>query len=57
MRNLTLSIILALVGIASIIWAVSYPLSGLAWFPGFLVAITCFIKIYDINRSELGGGK
>lgn len=57
MRNLTLSIILALIGTASIIWAVSYSLSGLAWFPGFLVAVTCFIKIYDINRSELGGGK
>jgi len=46
------SIVLGLVGLVAIIWGLSYGVSGLAWFPGFLVAVTAAIKIYDLNRKE-----
>lgn len=46
------SIILALVAVVALVWALSYGVKGLAWFPGFLVAVTAAIKIYDLNRKE-----
>lgn len=46
------TIVLAVVAVAALVWALSYGVKGLAWFPGFLVAVTAAIKIYDINRKE-----
>lgn len=46
------SIILGLIGLVALGWGISYGVSGLAWFPGFLVAVTAAIKIYDLNRKE-----
>lgn len=52
MDKIAKTIILAAGSIAALIWACSYGFSGLAWFPGFLVAVTAAIKIYDLNRKE-----
>ena len=43
------TILLAVMAVAALAWALSYPLSGLAWFPGFMVAVYCGIKIMDVN--------
>lgn len=49
MKKFFKSIILAVIAIAAIVWACSYGFSGLAWFPGFFVAVICGIKILDVN--------
>lgn len=49
MKKFFKSIILAVIAIAAIVWALSYGFSGLAWFPGFFVAVLCGIKIMDVN--------
>ena len=43
------TILLAVVAVAALAWALSYPLSGLAWLPGFMVAVFCGIKLMDVN--------
>jgi len=40
--------ILAVLGLAAIVWALSNT-RGLAWFPGFILAVFFFIKILDVN--------
>lgn len=52
MKKIVISIILSIVAIAAIVWACSFRISGLAWFPGFIVAVCCAIKVYDINKKE-----
>jgi hypothetical protein len=49
MKKIISTLLLAVVAIAALVWALSYPLSGLAWFPGFLVAVFCGIRIMDVN--------
>ena len=49
MKKFFKSLILAVIGIAAIVWALSYDISGLAWFPGFCVAVFCGIKNMDVN--------
>ena len=44
-----ITILLSVVAIAAIAWACSYKFSGLAWFPGFFVAVLCGVKIMDVN--------
>lgn len=44
------TVILAVIAIAAIVWACSYKISGLAWFPGFFVAVFCGIKILDVHQ-------
>ena len=50
MKKVILTLAFAAVGLAAIIWACTYKFSGLAWFPGFFVALCCFIKCLDINK-------
>jgi len=50
MKKIFTTILLAIVAIAAIIWACSYSVSGLAWFPGFFVAVCCGIGIMDVNN-------
>lgn len=50
MRQIITTILLAIVAIAAIIWACSFKVSGLAWFPGFFVAVCCGIGIMDVNN-------
>ena len=49
MKRVFKTILLAIVAIAAIIWACSFKGSGLAWFPGFFVAVCCGIGIMDIH--------
>ena len=49
MEKLVTTVILAIVAIAAIIWACSYSVSGLAWFPGAFVAVCCGIWIMDVH--------
>ena len=49
MKKFFKSLILAVIGIAALVWALSYGISGLAWFPGFCVSVFCGIKIMDVN--------
>lgn len=56
-RNIIKSIILGLVGFGALIWGISYGVSGLAWFPGFFVAVFCFIKILDVNNVGKEAGR
>ena len=50
MKKVIITIILSIVAIAAIIWACSYSVSGLAWFPGFFVSVCCGIGIMDVNN-------
>ena len=50
MNKIVATFILAVIAIAAIVWAVSYGFSGLAWFPGFFVAVLCGIGIMDVNN-------
>ncbi len=50
MKKIVYTSILAIIAIAAIVWACSFKFSGLAWFPGFFVAVFCGIKILDINE-------
>lgn len=50
MKRVFKTILLAIVAIAAIIWACSFKVSGLAWFPGFFVAVCCGIGIMDVNN-------
>lgn len=50
MKKIVYTSILAIIAIAAIAWACSFKFSGLAWFPGFFVAIFCGIQILDINQ-------
>ena len=43
--------ILSLIAVAGLVWAVSQPLSGLAWFPGFLVTLTAALGIVKVNAK------
>ena len=52
MKKIVSTIILSIAAISAIVWACSYSFSGLAWFPGFIAATFCAIRIYDINRKE-----
>ena len=49
MERLFKTILMAVIAIAALVWACSYKFSGLAWFPGFMVAVWAGIKIMDIN--------
>ena len=51
------TIILGILGLAALVWGLSYGMSGLAWFPGFFVAILFFIKILDVNNVGKEAGK
>jgi len=48
-KKIVSTIILAIISIAALVWALSYGTSGLAWFPGFLIAVFSAIKILDIH--------
>ena len=50
MKHPAITLFLAIVAIAAIVWACSYPFSGLAWFPGAIVAIFCGIKIMEVEE-------
>ena len=50
MKRIVYTSILAVIAIAAIIWACSFKFSGLAWFPGFMVAVFCGIKIFEVNE-------
>lgn len=52
MERIVKTLILAVIAICALVWGISYGFSGLAWFPGFMVAVTAGIKIYDLNRKE-----
>lgn len=52
MKKITVTIFLAIMAIAALVWACSYKISGLAWFPGFVVALFCGIAIFDIWKAE-----
>ena len=49
MKKVVITVILAAIAIAALVWACSFKISGLAWFPGFFVAVICGIKILDVN--------
>ena len=51
-QNILKSLVLGLIGLAALIWGLSYGVSGLAWFPGAFMATICFIKILDVNKVE-----
>ena len=50
MKRVFKTIILAIVAIAALVYACSFKVSGLAWFPGFFVAVCCGIGIMDVNN-------
>lgn len=52
MKKTVYTIILAVVAIAALCWACSFKIDGLAWFPGFMVAVFCGIKILDIWEAK-----
>ena len=46
------TIFLAIIAIAGLVWACSYRIDGLAWFPGFLISVTAAIGAYDSTRKD-----
>ena len=51
------TIILSILGLTALVLGLSYGMSGLAWFPGFFVAVIFFIKILDVNNVGKEAGK
>lgn len=49
MKKIVQTIILAIIAIAALVWALSFKASGLAWFPGFCIAVFSAMKILDIH--------
>jgi hypothetical protein len=56
-QSIIKSIILGIIGLVALGWGISYGVSGLAWFPGFFVAVVCFIKILDVNNVGKEAGR
>ena len=52
MDKIVTTIILAVIGIAALVWACTSGFSGLAWFPGFFVAVFCGIMILDVHEVD-----
>ena len=52
MRKIVITIILAIVAIAAIVYACSAKSYSLAWFPAFYVAIFCSIKIHELHHRQ-----
>ena len=52
MKKTVKTILLAVVAIASLCWACSFKIDGLAWFPGFMVAVFCGIKLYELHEVD-----
>lgn len=50
MKKIIITIILAALAIAALIWGFSYGVNGIAWLPGFLVAVFCLIKIFEVHE-------
>lgn len=50
MKKVVITVILAAIAIAALVWACSFKISGLAWFPGFFVAVFCGIKIFEVHK-------
>ena len=50
MKKIFTTIILAIAAIAALVYACSFKVSGLAWFPGFFAAVCCGIGILDANN-------
>ena len=50
MKKIIITIILAVLAIAALIWGLSYGVNGIAWLPGFLVAVFLVIEIFEINQ-------
>lgn len=50
MKKIVITIVLAVVAIAALVWACSFKTGGIAWFPGFFIAVFCGIKILDVNQ-------
>lgn len=46
------TIFLSIVAIAALVWACSYRIDGLAWFPGFVVAVFAAIGAYDSTQKK-----
>lgn len=49
MKKIVSTIILAIIAIAALVWALSFKASGLAWCPGFCIAVFCTMKILDVH--------
>lgn len=50
MKKVVITVILAAIAIAALVWACSFKISGLAWFPGFFVAVFCLVKILEVHK-------
>ena len=50
MEKIILTIILAALAIAALIWGFSYGVNGIAWLPGFLVAGFLVIENFEVNQ-------
>jgi len=50
MKKTCHSVVLAIAAIACLVWAISYGFSGLAWLPGFLMAVFFLMRICDVNN-------
>ena len=50
MKRIILTIILAVCAIAALVKGFSFGVNGIAWLPGFLVAVFCLIKILEVNK-------
>ena len=52
MKKSIITIILALVVIAALVWACSLKTNGIAWFGGFFIAVVCGIKLYEVHDID-----
>lgn len=52
MKKTIITIILAIVAAVAIVWASSIDVLGLAWIPGYLIALICIFGILEIHDSS-----
>ena len=49
MKKTVITIILAIAAAAAMVWAGSINTPGLAWIPGYFVAVFCIIGILEVH--------
>ena len=52
MKKTVITIILSIIALAAMIWSSSLTAPGLAWIPGYIVAVACIIGIHEIHSSH-----
>lgn len=52
MKKTVITIILAIAAAAAMVWSSSDNTPGLAWIPGYIIAVACIIGILEVHSRQ-----